>query len=232
MTKLRDTTRSLCTYVVAPFVLLLAAPSAAHAESGKEVLACDGETMSAAQHLELRGETDFWRPPHSQEGDAVATHPFEVAERIRGHLYSNTSQESLHVRVERARKEAVPTKLALNRLSIRKLIIPDLLFEFDSVTLTDQSKSSLNKVVAEMKAYSGDTVWFTGHTDSTGPTKYNEKLGRKRALAARDYLVKNGVDTKRVHIRSFGETSPAYPNDSSELRALNRRVEIEYLVEK
>jgi outer membrane protein OmpA-like peptidoglycan-associated protein len=42
----------------------------------------------------------------------------------------------------------------------------------------------------------------------------------------KDYLVKNGIDPKRIILKYNGEANPKFDNRTPEGRAANRRVEI------
>jgi outer membrane protein OmpA-like peptidoglycan-associated protein len=69
-----------------------------------------------------------------------------------------------------------------------------------------------------------------GHTDSTGPEAYNEKLGLDRATAVRNYLHDQlGIALNRLEVISYGETKPVVDNKTREHRAQNRRVVINVL---
>jgi hypothetical protein len=69
-------------------------------------------------------------------------------------------------------------------------------------------------------------VTVTGHTDLTGGEDYNLDLGRRRADAVRDALVKAGVLTSSITVDTAGETKPAVKTGSKEPR--NRRVEVRF----
>jgi outer membrane protein OmpA-like peptidoglycan-associated protein len=77
-----------------------------------------------------------------------------------------------------------------------------------------------------MNEFPKATFIVEGHTDSTGSSSLNLKLSEKRAIAVRDYLVKNGIDTTRLEAKGFGEGNPIDTNDTRAGRANNRRVEI------
>ncbi len=74
------------------------------------------------------------------------------------------------------------------------------------------------------------TIW--GHSDSSGSDASNLIASRKRAEAARDYLVKKGVAAERITVIALGEARPIAPNrkldgsDDPDGRDKNRRVEI------
>ncbi|MCG3764469.1 OmpA family protein [Vibrio cincinnatiensis] len=67
---------------------------------------------------------------------------------------------------------------------------------------------------------------ITGHTDSTGPAKYNQVLSEKRAEAAANYLAEKGVDKERIHYQGKGEDEPLESNATLEGRQKNRRVDM------
>ncbi|MDR1308330.1 MAG: OmpA family protein [Deltaproteobacteria bacterium] len=68
-------------------------------------------------------------------------------------------------------------------------------------------------------------VTIAGHTDGKGTDAYNMDLGRRRAEAVRDLLVKFGAPADRLAVESFGKSRPIDTNDTEEGRAKNRRVE-------
>ena len=50
-------------------------------------------------------------------------------------------------------------------------------------------------------------------------------LSERRAGTVADYLKAQGISASRVTTRGYGESAPAYPNDTDEGMAQNRRVE-------
>lgn len=65
-----------------------------------------------------------------------------------------------------------------------------------------------------------------GHTDNTGNAESNYELGLGRAEAAKNHLIRNGVDGDRIITSSKGQDAPIADNNTEEGRALNRRSEI------
>ncbi len=66
-----------------------------------------------------------------------------------------------------------------------------------------------------------------GHTDSRGGSSANRKLSRDRAASIQQYIVRNvGINNDRMSSEGFGKANPVATNDTSEGRALNRRVEV------
>ena len=64
-----------------------------------------------------------------------------------------------------------------------------------------------------------------GHTDPLASDAYNQALGNRRALAARNYLLRQGIAPERMTIRSFGETQRKTPGSDRVHYARDRRVE-------
>jgi outer membrane protein OmpA-like peptidoglycan-associated protein len=106
------------------------------------------------------------------------------------------------------------------------LRLGEVLFDFDSARLRDDTQNSLNAVIdAVKKKYPDREIIVEGHTDSTGEKNYNQTLSEKRAEAVAAYL-KNGVEHDKISYRGFGPDRPMMDNSSKEGRAKNRRVEI------
>ncbi len=79
-------------------------------------------------------------------------------------------------------------------------------FEFDRADLTEAGRAALDAWLARNAKVT--RVVVTGHADRLGPAPYNLDLSRRRAEAARDYLVKQGVDPRLITIVAKGETLP------------------------
>lgn len=102
-------------------------------------------------------------------------------------------------------------------------------FEFNSIVLKTNSYSILDKAAAEMKKDPGVKFIINGHSSSEGSTEHNLSLSRDRANSVKTYLVNAGVSGSNLQVKGFGESKPINTNDTEEARALNRRVEIEYI---
>ncbi len=69
-------------------------------------------------------------------------------------------------------------------------------------------------------------IEIIGHTDSIGNADYNMTLSMQRAKSVRDYLIKNGIESKRLESKAMGQSLPVAPNNTEQGRAKNRRTEI------
>jgi OmpA family/K319L-like, PKD domain len=96
-------------------------------------------------------------------------------------------------------------------------------FEFNSSILSDGYPSLLRlaEILGQHRDYH---VKLTGHTDSVGSERYNERLAERRAVTVRDFLVKYGAAESQFTIESEGKQAPEVSNGTKEGRFMNRRV--------
>lgn len=105
------------------------------------------------------------------------------------------------------------------------LQLRNIQFEYNSASLLESSYEELDKVVQLLKENAGLSIELSAHTDDLGTDSYNDKLSQRRGEAARNYLIKHGIEASRVSAIGYGKRKPLVPNDSEENRAINRRVE-------
>jgi outer membrane protein OmpA-like peptidoglycan-associated protein len=101
-----------------------------------------------------------------------------------------------------------------------------LLFDFGSDALRPEAKGNLHELAKSLGKYPGSDLMIVGHTDPVGSATYNQGLSERRASAAANYLVSEGVARTRVGTRGMGENDPIASNDTEEGRQANRRVEV------
>ena len=96
-------------------------------------------------------------------------------------------------------------------------------FDFDKSFLSASARATLNRQADFMRQFPEVGFSVYGYADSPGTNAYNEALGLRRANAALDYLVSQGVSRSKLKaLVSYGEERPAVPGAGRE-RA-NRRV--------
>jgi peptidoglycan-associated lipoprotein len=131
-----------------------------------------------------------------------------------------TAQEAL----ERARQAGL---LAQGRVVMSETLSEDRVrFRVDSYDLTQDARSALDDFAAKVKAMEGGIfIEIQGHTDDTGGSDYNDKLGQQRAEAVRRYLSRqHKLPLPRMSTISYGDTAPVASNGTRNGRAQNRRV--------
>jgi len=97
----------------------------------------------------------------------------------------------------------------------------DIFFDVNSSTLKPRAYSEVDRISNVLNNYPQTTIRVEGHTDSTGPADYNQRLSEKRAETVKNALVQRAVDSRRINAVGFGE-SQLISSDN----ATNRRVSI------
>lgn len=99
-------------------------------------------------------------------------------------------------------------------------------FDVDSSVLTGDTRATLAKTAADLKAQGFTKVCLVGFTDANGSAAYNLALSKRRVNAVGGYLSPK-LGKKVSIVKDFsGEADPAAPNDTADGRAANRRVEV------
>ncbi len=107
-----------------------------------------------------------------------------------------------------------------------KLDLPSILFAQGKATLLGSSYAELNRLAIALQAEPGTEVRLEGHTSNEPPADKNQQLSEDRVAEVKRYLVKRGIDEKRITTVGYGGSRPRFANDREETRRLNRRVEL------
>ena len=99
-------------------------------------------------------------------------------------------------------------------------------FDSDSDHIRDESHTTLDQIVAMLKAKPDWKLTVEGHTDATSTPEHNQQLSERRAVSVKAYLVGAGIDASRLSTVGYGATRPVASNDTGLGRAQNRRVEL------
>lgn len=101
--------------------------------------------------------------------------------------------------------------------------LEDVFFLFDSWTLTEEAKESLERDMGRLSKDPSSSLIIEGHADQRGTQAYNMVLGKKRATAIRDYFSQLGVDPSRLTVISYGKDKPFCQDSTEVCHQLNRR---------
>ncbi|GAB4138331.1 MAG: hypothetical protein Fur0041_13310 [Bacteroidia bacterium] len=85
------------------------------------------------------------------------------------------------------------------------LIIENIYYDYGDYKILPAAEITLEKVVKVMLNDPSISIEISSHTDSRSSNDYNMQLSRKRANAVVDYLVKRGIDKKRLTAVGYGE---------------------------
>lgn len=111
---------------------------------------------------------------------------------------------------------------------IRITVPKTIHFALDQSYISPTSAQVLNRIVEVVLANPTIVLELQGHTDPRASDAYNQKLGERRAISVRNYLIRNGIDPARMTIRSFGEQQRISDGNTRLDYARDRRVEVIY----
>ena len=120
-----------------------------------------------------------------------------------------------------------PVAVATPAPVVEKQIAKVVYFELDKYELTPESRAVLLAHAEKLKG-AAVSVRLEGHADERGSREYNMALGEKRANAARDFLVLQGVKAASLETVSYGEERPVATGHDESSWSQNRRVEVKY----
>ncbi len=99
-------------------------------------------------------------------------------------------------------------------------------FDTDSDVIKGESKPTLDRIAALLKANAGWKMTIEGHNDASGGAEHNQQLSKRRAEAVKAYLVQGGIAAARLTAAGLGASKPVASNDTAVGRSQNRRVEL------
>jgi peptidoglycan-associated lipoprotein len=127
----------------------------------------------------------------------------------------------------RAANEAA--RNAMSHEETMRALTATIHFEYDAFTIGSDDMALLDQKAAIMQANPGLRIRITGHCDERGSDEYNLALGMNRATAAKDYLVRRGIDASRIEVASLGREVPVDPASNESAWAKNRRDEFDVI---
>jgi peptidoglycan-associated lipoprotein len=96
-------------------------------------------------------------------------------------------------------------------------------FDTDMSNIREDGRQTLNRQAEWLKRYTQYQITIEGHCDERGTREYNFALGERRANAAKQYLVAQGIPAARIKTVSFGKENPDPPGSDEAAWARNRR---------
>ncbi|MCK0169255.1 peptidoglycan-associated lipoprotein Pal [Jannaschia sp. S6380] len=98
-----------------------------------------------------------------------------------------------------------------------------VLFAVDQSTLSSDAQAVLTGQAQWLNSNPEYTALVEGHADEQGTREYNLALGGRRANAARDYLISQGVAASRLRTISYGKERPLQVCSTEACYSQNRR---------
>ena len=100
-------------------------------------------------------------------------------------------------------------------------------FDFNKSDITEDAASIIKQAASTVTAGHLAKIAVTGHTDTVGSAKYNQKLSERRADAVKAELIKDGVSADAISTVGVGKSGLLVPTPDGVREPQNRRAEIE-----
>ena len=114
-------------------------------------------------------------------------------------------------------------------------VLNNIYFGYDSADIRPAAARELNKLAQLLEDNPEIKIEMGSHTDSIASDVYNLELSQRRAQSTVNYLIRRGIDPKRLTAKGYGERVPIARNtnpdgtDNPAGRQKNRRTEFRIL---
>ena len=152
-----------------------------------------------------------------EQSKTDGTFTFEKVNCNDSHYYlrgEKEKYETAEVNVTVGKDEVVyeillnPRQVAIKKgMDLAKVFeIKEIKFDYNKANIRPDAAVELTKIVEVMREYPKMKIDIRSHTDSRGADSYNLKLSDRRAKATLEWIVKQGIDKKRLKAKGYGET--------------------------
>jgi outer membrane protein OmpA-like peptidoglycan-associated protein len=100
-------------------------------------------------------------------------------------------------------------------------------FDFNRADVDPSARPVIAQAASNAKRGNVTRITVTGHTDTVGSDRYNQRLSERRADAVRRELIRQGVPADEIVTVGRGKTDLAVPTPNGVREPRNRRVVIE-----
>jgi chemotaxis protein MotB len=112
--------------------------------------------------------------------------------------------------------------------------LPDnVLFDPGKTDIKPAGKDAIAQLTGVLQAIPDRNFQVAGHTDNTPihTAKFasNWELSTERAVMVVQFMIKSGMESRRLSAAGLADNDPVAPNDSPAGKAQNRRIEVELL---
>lgn len=94
----------------------------------------------------------------------------------------------------------------LDKMKVNEpIVLKNIYYDFDKANIRPDAAKELDKLVKILKDNPTIIVQLGSHTDSRGTDSYNQKLSKRRADSAVQYIISNGISAGRITAKGYGE---------------------------
>ena len=165
--------------------------------------------------------------------DTHGDYEFCLSPKVENYTIDATKQGFLPYQVQLTTKQKPSFSLipVPSNSSKPSFVLENIYYDFNDSKIKESSADELIRLAQILKEYPAINILLVAYTDSRGTKKYNERLARHRARAAKAFLVEQGIDGDRIKPVGRGEVNIRNRckngvNCSEEEHQYNRRTEV------
>ena len=152
-----------------------------------------------------------------------------TAKKITTSNLRDNTMRSTAVEVDGTNIDNLEISKSENDPSVVVLDTSKLKFDFNSATIKEEYTPILEKLKNYIEA-KNEKISIIGYTDSKGTKEYNKELSLRRAESLEEKLIELGLSPEKIiETKGNGDNSPIASNDTEEGRAINRRIEVQFI---
>ena len=147
----------------------------------------------------------------------------EARRRAEEEARKREQERQAAIREEELKEEQLRTESERFQSAREMFENEDILFEFDSASLSVEAQEILRAKAAWLRENPRARVMIEGHCDERGTNEYNLALGDRRAFSSKSFLVDLGIADSRLTTISYGEEQPVDSRATEDAWTQNRR---------
>lgn len=147
--------------------------------------------------------------------------------------YSDMGQcQIMFFRLEKEMNDYVADLKPKKEIKVTEIKDPELskfeiYFDLGSYKFNSEANKTFRELFINLEELNGDyRILLVGNADRVGKKLYNDIIARKRILAVKNLLVKNGIPQDFIEAKSLGDRSPQIITYKDTQNKYNRRVSI------
>jgi ompA/motB domain protein len=177
----------------------------------------DAKTKAIIANAKVILSDKVMKEVSTDQSKTDGTFTFEKVNCNDSHYYlrgEKEKYETAEVNVTVGKDEVVyeillnPREVAIKKgMDLAKVFeIKEIKFDYNKADIRPDAAVELTKIVEVMREYPKMKIDIRSHTDSRGADSYTLKLSDRRAKATLEWIVKQGIDRKRLKAKGYGET--------------------------
>jgi len=177
----------------------------------------DAKTKAIIANAKVILSDKVMKEVSTDQSKTDGTFTFEKVNCNDSHYYlrgEKEKYETAEVNVTVGKDEVVyeillnPRQVAVEKgMDLAKVFeIKEIKFDYNKANIRPDAAVELTKIVEVMREYPKMKIDIRSHTDSRGADSYNLKLSDRRAKATLEWMVKQGIERKRLTAKGYGET--------------------------